>query len=50
MQDEEHIRRKYETAVAFREKRKDEVTFDAVDSDAENVIKILGEVLQVKSE
>ena len=45
---EEQIRRRYDTAVALRKSRKNEITFDVIDDDAEQVIRILGEVLCLK--
>ena len=45
---EEQIQRRYDTAVALRKSRKNEITFDVIDDDAEQTIKILGEVLMIK--
>ena len=52
MQTEDQIRRKYEEAIFTRDSRKErgEVTVDSIDVEAEFIIKILREVLQVKSE
>ncbi len=50
MQTKEQIQRTYDEAVFTRDSRKEEVTVDMIDVEAEFVIKILGKVLGVHSE